>query len=80
MPKLKKNGKVKSTEKFDLKGADADLAAGDEETLKLEFRSKAADLVKKAIKKEKSTAKVTVTATDAAGNVSEEKFEIKVKK
>jgi hypothetical protein len=38
-------------------------------------------LVKKALKaKETSKAKVTVTATDASGNSSEEKFSIKVKK
>ena len=76
-----KNGKVKPKEKFDLKGADADLAAGETGTLKLEFKKKAVGLVKKALKaKETSKAKVTVTATDASGNSSEDKFSIKVKK
>ena len=81
VPKIK-NGKAKGKEKFDLKGADgADLAAGDETQLKLEFSKKTEKAVKKAMKeKEKSTAKVTATATDAAGNETDEVFEIKVKK
>jgi parallel beta-helix repeat protein len=82
VPEKFKDGKVKSKEKFDLKGADElELEAGDTKKLKLEFKNKAADLVEKAFKeKEKSTAKVTATATDGAGNETDEKFEIKVKK
>ncbi len=81
--KYKGNGEVKSKEKFDLKGADEiELEAGETEKLKLEFKNKAADLVEKAFKKkEKSTAKVTADAVDAAGNETVAgKFEIKVKK
>ena len=81
VPKIK-NGKAKGKEKHDLKGADEiDLDAGETAKLKLELKGKTQDLVKKAQKaKETSKAKVTSTATDAAGNSSDELFEVKVKK
>jgi hypothetical protein len=80
VPKLK-NGKVKSKEKFDLKRAgDLQLGAGESANLKLKFKNKTVDLVKKALKKKTSKAKVTVTALDTAGNETAEKLTIKVKK
>jgi hypothetical protein len=80
VPKLKK-GKVKSKKKFNLKRADeVQLGAGENAKLKLKFKKQTVDLLEKALRKKKSTAKVTVTATDAAGNETRENFAVKVKK
>jgi Ca2+-binding RTX toxin-like protein len=81
VPKQNPEGRFKGSRKFDLKGASADLAAGQAQTLKLKLTSKAKKLLKKAIKEKKSTAKVTATGTDAAGNsATSSTFKVKVKK
>jgi hypothetical protein len=81
VPKQNSKGRFKGSKKFDLKGASADLAAGQAQTLKLKLTSKAKKLLKKAIKEKKSTAKVTATGTDAAGNsATSSTFKVKVKK
>ena len=58
-----------------------EVSIGQTQTLKLKFSSKTKKRVKKVIKDKKSTAKVTVTGTDAAGNsATTPKLKIKVKK
>jgi CSLREA domain-containing protein len=82
IPKVGENGRIRSkAEKFDLKRSKkVDVAEGATVKLKLELDKKAEKKLGKVIKKKKSEAKVTVTATDAAGNEAAEKFGIKVKK
>jgi hypothetical protein len=79
---LDRKGKVKKKKTYDLEPASAeDVAAGRRTTLKLKFDDKTKKKIEKVIKLKKSKAKAYVTATDAAGNVSEApKLKITVKK
>ncbi len=82
IPEPKSGGKLASKkQKFDLKGASAELTAGQSATVKLKLTGKAKRLLKKVIKKRTSTAKVSAGAVDAAGNsATSTTLKIKVKK
>lgn len=73
--------KSKERKKFNLLTDSAELGAGETTTLKLKFKSKVSKLVKDALKNDKkSTARVSATAADAAGNVSADDIKVTVKR
>ena len=72
---------VAKKKKSKLKGQIKEIAAGETVTLKLKLTKKARKLTKRAQRKgKKPKAKVTVTVTDAAGNESQAKRTVKLKK
>ena len=73
--------KSKHRKKFNLLDDSVELGAGETATLKLNFKSKVGKLVTKAFEnRKKSTARVSATAADAAGNVSADDVKVTVKK
>jgi hypothetical protein len=77
---LKKNGKVKKTRKLKLKKKTRSVVAGKTLKLKLKLNRKTKKLVKKAMRRKKtSKALIKGRATDAAGNSSKAKRRVKVK-
>ena len=72
-------GKLTKVKKDKLKPASADLAPGETTNLDLTLNAKTRKLARKALDKGKNVkAKVTVEATDAAGNVATAKRTIKL--
>ncbi len=83
VPKIKKAKGATAAKKktYDLPVATTELAAGETETVTLKPAGKAKKALKKALKAgRKSTAAVTGTAADAAGNQGTDEFKVKVKK
>jgi hypothetical protein len=83
IPALKAKGRkvpLAKSKKFELKPASASVAADQTQKLKLKLSGKAKKLLKKAIKRKASKAKLSATATDAAGNASNDSLSVKVKK
>ncbi len=73
--------KSKKWKKFNLLDDSVELGVGETTTLKLKFKSKVSKLVTKAFENDKkSTARVSVTAADAAGNVSADDVKVTVKR
>ena len=73
--------KSKKRKKFNLLDDSVELGAGETATLKLKFKSKVSKLVTNAFENhKKSTARVSATAADAAGNVSADDVKVTVKK
>ena len=73
--------KVSASKSYKLKKVSKSLKAGEKGTLKLKLSKKVRNKAKRALRKRKKvSAKVTVTATDAAGNVTCKTLKIKLKK
>lgn len=77
---FKPNGKVKKTKKLKLKKKTRTVVAGKQVKLKLKLNRKGRKLVKRALRRKGSKAKITVTATDSDGNRSKATRGVKVRR
>ena len=73
--------KVSASKRYKLKKVSKSLKAGEKGKLKLKLSKKVRNKAKRALRKRKKvSAKVTVSATDAAGNVTSKTLKIKLKR
>jgi hypothetical protein len=73
--------KVSASKRYNLKQVSKSLKAGEKGTLKLKLSKSVRNKAKRALRKHKKvSAKISVTATDAAGNKSSQTLKVKLKK